>query len=1855
MSRRMKRIFAFITALCMLGAFTLPAYANDSNSDVVPETPLLTVDGNPNTQILISESASSMEQYAANELQKHFKLVSGANVPVLRGDPVNPTLSAGLSTTTIAATGIGYYPFTVTVSNPTNSAIDVTLTPPTGEGDLPVLELGAAQISIAAHSYVDISGLVTINALTMSGNYNLKIHVSSGNSWSKELILKVDYKGLNILRNADIEAVSFSPWWPTEGFYPDATVSHSGNKSIKFTGPDNATSGYESALTFKSGYAYELSFWAKRDASSEVGVKMLLRELDSHYSDLQRSVDKAFQVSEDWTLHRLVFYNNPRNNPEYALSWFNLSLVGAGTIWLDDLAIKEIGRVEVSDAPDYGPNIFKNGSFESDSDWVYESGSSRIEYADAVDGSHVLFVDMANKNWNGNHPYQGYLFVKRNHVYQLGFDAKRAGEDPDGQINLNLTALPGDLGIANASMQVTPSTEWMRYETKFISPTDEGFSDAYWPDLFVPGTKGELYIDNVTLFDLGEATEPVDSTITSSPSKKMYQIIYPEMGIKPELGTSLHELTANAWKILIATPDSYPVLADKFADDLTFIGSSDGFAVNQEEQVIYIFGANAEGALNGVHDFIEANLGVLWTRAIDLGTLYDPMPTIPLAKVNYHEKSPFAIRGWHITGRGANGGEHTDPATEIMFSRNKLNAKFAEFAAGDWNWQKSIGLEPVNMGHNLHSWLLSSPTYQSLSKEKQAEFWNTDNDGNPVMDKIGASQLNFWHPELPALIAESVNAFLEQHDVRYIGVGIEDTWYSTQKPEDTKPFEYAEGKFVQPGDPKYLSTVFFTFLNKVANLVKEEHADATVTTFAYIFTETPPLGEIEDNIAIMIAPINEDMKLPITSTESIENSAIKANMLEWKEKTNNILVYNYYGCFPYANNGFERPIGPRMQADFRFYAENGFTGMLPEGVVDNPADNGMWGISTLSMWLYDKLTWNPNANIQELIELFSRKAYGNAAEPMIEYYRLLQQTWDDNYTTIKWSTSLGAYVKAFYSDAHHNALMKAALDQAWSVANDIQKQRIAPIKTAFEKNIADVGVIEETALAVKSNAGRSAIMADLNMNGPIWGKAPVLNNFLDPADMKPVPGTRTKVRLLWDESNLYVAYENFDERIHDLQKSPISGSWWQGSSDDVETYLSGVNPQGDPSARFRVYFGNPLGDQLVYREGANFVSEPGAWYTSAQIVDEDGTDNDRWVIVQAIPFEQLGISGLVDTTLYGYFYRGFWKSAHEFINIGWQGASVWQPLFFRPITLVDNQVEPPVVTINYATEQLTDLTPNAVYKINGATATADGSGNIAIDSSWMGESIAVVKAGNGTTLPDSAAQTVAIPARPAAPTTVGKTDETYPAAGNGTLTGVTTDMEYKASTASTWISISGESVTGLVPATYEVRVKATASTFASLAVTVRVGTTSTPSDPGKETTTTDTSVKVLVNGKAESVGTAHTSEVNGTKKTTIVVDSAKLQQKLEAEGKHVVVTISVASSSNTIVGELTGQMIKNMQNLEGTLVLQTDKGSYTLPSSQIDIDSIASQFAGRPALSDIVVSVTIAETTAAIQQLADHAANRNHFSIVAAPIDFVVTATYGGKTVEISQFGVYVERTIALPAGIDPNKITTGVVIEADGTVRHVPTQVKGTDGAYYAVINSLTNSTYFVVWHPVEFEDVANHWSKGAVNDMGSRMVIEGTGGGHFSPDRDITRAEFAAIVVRGLGLKLESGATTFSDVKATDWYSGAINKAHAYGLIDGYSDGTFRPNDKITREQAMTIIAKAMKLTGLRDKLNAQSTEATLQSFEDAAAISAWAKNGVADTVQAGLISGRSQDTLAPKGFMTRAEVAATIQRLLKQSGLI
>lgn len=147
----------------------------------------------------------------------------------------------------------------------------------------------------------------------------------------------------------------------------------------------------------------------------------------------------------------------------------------------------------------------------------------------------------------------------------------------------------------------------------------------------------------------------------------------------------------------------------------------------------------------------------------------------------------------------------------------------------------------------------------------------------------------------------------------------------------------------------------------------------------------------------------------------------------------------------------------------------------------------------------------------------------------------------------------------------------------------------------------------------------------------------------------------------------------------------------------------------------------------------------------------------------------------------------------------------------------------PNAAINFTAETLTALVPGAGYLVNGTAFRADETGALAMDASWLGTAISIVKQGDQVTTTDSAPQTLEIPARPMAPSGVQGVNETFAGEQDGKLTGLATTMAYRALQAEAWIPCPGEEVTGLAPGTYEIRFQATDTSFASPAIQVTIG------------------------------------------------------------------------------------------------------------------------------------------------------------------------------------------------------------------------------------------------------------------------------------------------------------------------------------------------------------------------------------------------------------------------------------------------
>ena len=173
-------------------------------------------------------------------------------------------------------------------------------------------------------------------------------------------------------------------------------------------------------------------------------------------------------------------------------------------------------------------------------------------------------------------------------------------------------------------------------------------------------------------------------------------------------------------------------------------------------------------------------------------------------------------------------------------------------------------------------------------------------------------------------------------------------------------------------------------------------------------------------------------------------------------------------------------------------------------------------------------------------------------------------------------------------------------------------------------------------------------------------------------------------------------------------------------------------------------------------------------------------------------------------------------------------------------------------------------------------------------------------------------------------------------------------------------------------------------------------------------------------------------------------------------------------------------------------------------------------------------------------------------------------------------------------------------------------------------------------------FKDTAGHWAQSDIEAMADLGVVSGVTTDTFEPDRSITRAEFATLVTKTLGLTWDN-PSHFEDVSAGAWYFNAVNAAAEAGLIVGY-DGYFHPDDRITREEMSVILAKAYDNLGL-----AEGTADGIAQFRDQDKIAGWAVPYVDSLVRATLIYGKDNNAFDPQGYTTRAEAASILKRLL------
>lgn len=348
-------------------------------------------------------------------------------------------------------------------------------------------------------------------------------------------------------------------------------------------------------------------------------------------------------------------------------------------------------------------------------------------------------------------------------------------------------------------------------------------------------------------------------------------------------------------------------------------------------------------------------------------------------------------------------------------------------------------------------------------------------------------------------------------------------------------------------------------------------------------------------------------------------------------------------------------------------------------------------------------------------------------------------------------------------------------------------------------------------------------------------------------------------------------------------------------------------------------------------------------------------------------------------------------------------------------------------------------------------------------------------------------------------------------------------------------------------------------------------------------------------------------------------------------------------------------------------------------------------------------------------------AGKQDLAVKGVPAGFTLSVLggSGAAAVPVSGFGAaYAERTLTVEEAVSADRAVALLYDAQAGTFRYVPALFETAGGVTKVTVkSSVAGGVIAVALHPVSFSDLSGHWAKTEIELLAGKLILNGRGAGSFAPQQTVSRAEFAAMLVRSLGLLQDAaaGAAVFSDVPAGAWFAADARAAADLGLVQGYADGTFRPEAPVTREQLAVMAARALKLvqsasatpaaapvvgaggkaatavasgstaaapnaaavasapvaasgaapTSAAPAAASQALDADAAasaavptatgSFTDAADIASWAREAVNTLTAGGIMQGRPSGSFAPQAVTSRAEAAVILARLLRAGKLL
>jgi len=207
-------------------------------------------------------------------------------------------------------------------------------------------------------------------------------------------------------------------------------------------------------------------------------------------------------------------------------------------------------------------------------------------------------------------------------------------------------------------------------------------------------------------------------------------------------------------------------------------------------------------------------------------------------------------------------------------------------------------------------------------------------------------------------------------------------------------------------------------------------------------------------------------------------------------------------------------------------------------------------------------------------------------------------------------------------------------------------------------------------------------------------------------------------------------------------------------------------------------------------------------------------------------------------------------------------------------------------------------------------------------------------------------------------------------------------------------------------------------------------------------------------------------------------------------------------------------------------------------------------------------------------------------------------------------------------------KITVGKPIEATGEKEPKTEEVKD------IVFTDITEEYKFAAT---------------AIEELAKKGIINGVGNGKYAPEKEFTRAEFCKVMVETLGYDKVQYTSKFTDVKANDWFAPYVQAAVETGLFKGYTDGTFKPNQTITRQEIAKVVGRGAVIAEVVPQAKLEKFVMGKSKYQDKDLVPNWAEHEVAWLESQGVFADIATEKFEPTKVINRAEAAVIVYNAL------